>query len=340
MTTVQNILLPSSSVRETLSANTVESMRAIVKDSFERLNALGEYKDPKIALRGGVWMASAYIKLYRETELTEEERAELPSEKELEKVIWGYAPAQYFDRVQDQRGKMQPLRFISKTGLSASKALDAAIKGPLLVDCGAACQIAIHRALRDTLGAELYDKSFNGNLMIGPMAHIDPLFTDFLKQTETVVKEGKKVFQMRSGMWTGISNHPDYIRKHRFGGAGQINLIYAGKGKYLGLEHTPEGETVKELVEYLVEEFNLPPSKDLGGLVSKSEYEAGMKLLQVLQIKALMERKPLGDVKDKITAKDLTGAMEPDMTQEYNFAKIEEMIHKWRKEESKAATYC
>jgi hypothetical protein len=137
-------------------------------------------------------------------------------------------------------------------------------------------------------------------------------------------------------MWTGISNHSDYVRKHRFGSSAQFNLIYAGKSKYLGLGLPPEGLTVKELVEYLVKEFNLPPSKDLGGLVSKSEYEAGMQLLEVLKIKALMEGKPLGDVKEKITARDLTGAMEPDATNEYNFEKIEGMIPKSRKEESKS----
>lgn len=263
----------SNSILSRLPANTVESMRDIVKDTFERI-ALSKH-DAKQALKGGIWLTSDYIKAYRDLQLSEAEKRDYPPEESLNKILWGYAPETHFNRMkQPGTNKEAPLKFISKPDVSASDALDAALKGPLLIDCGAVCILAIHKALRDTLGKQWYDKQFKGKLIIG--FDQEDLIKKFLQTVVSVSKNGNKVFQISSGMMISYENHSSYAQKHRFGSFCAFNLIYAGKGKYLGLGLKPEGVTEKELKVLFVEEFNKPPSGRLGGLVSIEEYQNGL----------------------------------------------------------------
>lgn len=239
----------SVSFREKLATCAIAHLRSIIKDNNERIE---QAKDPNLAekaLQAGVWYGEDYALAAKKLE----GRVSIPKAC-LNDFALGYAPENFFE----QKGN---LRFITKSGVSASDALDAAIVGPLIGDCGIAIQLAFHKAIRDVLGKSLYDITFKDKLVLGYCGGDDQLMMTFVtkvKKSPSPSNPEKMIFAVAKGCITSFHNDPRYLSKHPRGRAGTYNLLYAGGGKYLGLGTPTEGLNAQELRSLYVSEFNKP----------------------------------------------------------------------------------
>lgn len=307
-----------------LAVSTIQTVRQITADSIQRLS-LTKPENPEFtrdraitALSGGVWYSTRYMQVFREMNQRQKfvarELQGLAPLSNLKKVSTGSAPAQFFKRVG-------PLLWEVKPEVSASDALDAALAGPTLTDCGGTCNLARHKALRDLWGKERYDKVFNGRLMIGypPRDYLD-LFV----RNVPINEKGK--YEMSSGKKALFINHPQYCSKHPFGFSQGMHVIYAGKGKYLGLEFPPEGLTLQEVNAELRNEFNKPIDRRLGGLISEEEFR---ELLEGKSEALLMSE-------DKQIAYNEVPGIKLDRTEEFDL-EIVDAIAKLRPDEISVA---
>lgn len=160
----------------------VESMRAIVKDSFERLAAIDPSRpsytidQAKAALKGGIWYPVDYLRAHRalKSHMSPAERAAFGPHH-----LSGYAsPPAYFER-----DLLMPYTFRGRDEVTASVALAALLKGPTLIGCTGTHQIAVYETLRQVLGQERFDKIFQGRLVVGVAVDIDLLFKIFFSRS-------------------------------------------------------------------------------------------------------------------------------------------------------------
>lgn len=242
----------------------VASMRALVKDSFERLAALVSdsptysMERVKAALKGGVWYPVDYLQGRRALRL---QMGQEGLDLDPEVYLTGYMSRKFFDKDQTT-----PLTFRAKKEVTASAALEAALQGPSLVDCTGAYQLATYQLLRETFGKERFDKIFQGSLVIGyAAAGTDLLFKMFIRPSTPNRESGK--IEISPGKLVYFENDPRYRSKHPFGFHAGLNAVYAGKGKYLSFVETPEGQTREAIQAYFIKEFN-QNDRRLNGLVS------------------------------------------------------------------------
>jgi hypothetical protein len=167
--TVSNL---TERIRVDLPKMVVEAMRAIVRDSNERVRlvtAQGSEFDAakaKEALKRGIWYPTDYMRAYRRiaSALTAEEKAALPS-AELRRLALGHCSGKHFVMNPEQM-----LSYRSRPDVSPSEALEAALKGLTLADCGGVCQLVYHQVLQKILGPKRYDRLFQGQLIIGAVS--------------------------------------------------------------------------------------------------------------------------------------------------------------------------
>jgi hypothetical protein len=216
---------------------------------------------------------------------------------------WGYllsgtAPAHFFDEIPEP-GHFPPrvsMHFIAKEGVKPSDAIEAAIKSPMIGDCGLACQLARYAALMDVLGKPKFDKLFSTpghRVNIGylredlhqPMR----LFVDFTENARKgnlghpnhrPVKVGDVV------LFHGVN---DYQTKHPFGVDARINAICIdatpGAQKFVGLGLDPKGMTEADIASNLLQGYNkdalhpfsLFPQEFHDNLLKNNPHQASLK---------------------------------------------------------------
>jgi hypothetical protein len=262
-------------VQQFLADHTIATVEQIAADNLERL-ALVDPEDPNFdraraiaALQGGVWYSTEYIAAFRKVNaalqkidlpFTLKEIGSLPPIANLKYISKGNAPQKYFDSVG-------VLMWRVKDDVSASDAIDAALNGPTLTDCGGTCNLARHIALRDFWGKARYDAIFKGRVFLGyPRIDYLDVFVDFAQPTN------KGTYQIRRGAKVLFCNHPSYGLKHPCGTYQASHMVYAGKRKYVSIRTPGDGLTKEEVVRFLRDEFNKPIDHRLGGLVSNEEF--------------------------------------------------------------------
>lgn len=262
-------------VRQFLAKRTIAMVNQIAADNLERL-ALVDPEDPNFdrakaiaALRGGVWYSTEYIAAFRKVNaalkkmglpFTLQEIALLPPIGNLKYISKGNAPHEYFDSVG-------VLMWRVKSDVSASDAIDAAVRGPTLTDCGGTCNLARHAALRDFWEKPRYDAIFKGRVFLGyPRYDYLDLFVDFAQPTDT------GSYKITPGAKVLFRNHPSYGLKHPCGTYQASHMVYTGKKKYVSIRTPGDGLTKEEVVRFLRDEFNKPIDHRLGGLVSNEEF--------------------------------------------------------------------
>jgi len=296
-------------LQERLADLTVAAVQSIAADHFERIAQLDPTKfdlaKAKQALNGGVWYSVEYLQLLKKAngQVTHSEQRLLDL---------GYAPGTYFKRL----GK-DSIFWIVKPNVSASDAIDAAIKGPTIVDCGIACNLAYHKALRDLLGKARYDKIFNGRLvLVYPRPDSLDAFIQFVKKTVRA-DTGKPSIQIRKGNLAMVHNNEQYPLKHPYGLFPGFNVMCIGGKRYVGLGTPKDGLTMDEIRKLLVAEFN----KDFNPRMDET--------VTPEQLKGKLD--PCGLTEEtlkrnlKIQEKDVRGA---DLTciQEFNLDRIEKLL--------------
>jgi hypothetical protein len=233
---------------------TVGTMQTIAGDSSVRVAQLDpnqyDLETARKAMKGGVWYASDFLQL-RKTVNGKLDR------KDYNLLNGGYANPKYFDQMGTAG-----IFWMVKPSVSASDALDAAIKGPTLVDCGIACNLARHTAVRDVLGKERYDLVFNNRFNL---VYPEPDCSDVFAKIAT------KADQTSRGVLAGFHNYRHYGKKHPFGDFPSFNVICDGQEKYIGLGTLKEGLTGPQMRQLFVVEFNKPFDPQRGGIVSDKQ---------------------------------------------------------------------
>lgn len=217
---------------------------------------------------------------------------------------YGFATKEFFQTVERDK-----IHWIVKPDVSASKALEAALNGPTLVDCGIACTLALHKALLDVIGHERYDKIFNGRLVLVADKDVpDPmgLFT-------------QKANKIAKGTLVGFKNHKAYSSRHPFGLWGSFNMCCVDKNRYVGLGTTKDGLTEAQIKALFVREFNKPYDPLLDGIVPRE------KLLDLLNENSATEEKLLKGDDVQIQEKDVPG-MDPEFIQEFHLPMVEKVL--------------
>lgn len=307
-------------MRAFLADKTVEAVKRIAEDHFKRQ----ELADPSHlhfsreaaldALRGGVWYSTDYIAAFRKLNkhlkeinqpLKPADLAGLAPLSNLKYVSKGNAPSAYFAPTGNV------LVWRAKPDVSASDALDAALAGPTLTDCGGACNLARHKALRDLLGKERYDKIFRGRLFIG-YPRVD--YLDLFTKTSTQNAKGK--YEMRRGNKVLFKNNELYVLKHPFGICQAYHMVYAGQGQYVSIGVPPGGYTIPQTVALLRDDFNKPINRRLDGMICDDEMAL---LLSGQSEECLLS-------KDVQIATEQVPGLALDKTEEFDLARIESVL--------------
>jgi len=151
---------PSSDIQSSMFDESIIEEQASFSIDFESIVPEKEVSAVRSALSNGV--TDALIKIMSNKRLEfkgvwypsdlktyfSEKQDEMPSD------YWsGYANTEYFE-------KTGRFTFKLKEGISASKAIDALIDGPSVLDCGNATQLAYYKAILGVIGSEKFDKFF------------------------------------------------------------------------------------------------------------------------------------------------------------------------------------
>lgn len=262
---------------------TVEKVQDLAKQYLILKNLSNNPDLTTTALSRGVWYSTEYRKTYLQhmPHLTPSDLQYISKIAYPKKCSDGYANAEYFTQVA-------PLIWRIKPSVSASEALDKALEGPTLTDCGGVCNLARCYALREVLGKEKFDILFKGRLILG---YPPDDYLDYFFQPSKHLHKGNLV---------SFKNHRLYPLKHPFGMYQGSNMIAKGDGKYIGLGTSHKGLTGEEISQFLADEFNKPIDRRLSGTVSEEEFEEFLDLYKLSE-SAFLE----GDV--QINLKDVPG---------------------------------
>ncbi len=255
-------------LRQTLADKTVETMKMIAAN-----NLLGK----------GVQYPEDYLGRMKR------EKGAIPNEY-LGLPVCGSAPKKFFQRAMKDR-----IYWIIKPDVPANVALEAAIMGPTLVDCGIACTLALHKSLLNAIGPDRYNKIFNGRLFLVA----DPTIPDPMGLFTRSVRVNK----IGKGTLVGFNNVEAYAKKHPRGLWGSFNMCCIGDNRYVGLGTSENGLTEPEIKELLAKEFNKAPLSD--GIIPKEDSK---------------------DNGQQIQAKDVPG-MDPDFIQDFNLDMVEKVLN-------------
>lgn len=187
----------------------------------------------------------------------------------------GCAPAKYFASYRALGWPYQePLHFIAQKNVLPSDALEAAIQGPTIGDCGMTCQLARYGALLDILGKEKFNKLFSDPNQLNTKNCLDPdqPMRFFVQQTfaanlgSTGTKNNRPVQPGDFVYFWGVS---DYGSKHPFGHAQGLWCVCVEKTsesqKYVGLGLPENGVDEETIEKLLLDEYNKPNTEEFSG---------------------------------------------------------------------------
>ncbi|MBI3508678.1 MAG: hypothetical protein HY069_03470 [Chlamydiia bacterium] len=253
MTTVSAIT--TNSIAAALADESVATMQKIAKDSAARVAAcanpaLTSVERAKL-LQGGVWYATDYL---------EQKRLVLDDEGKFGRfrsiLFTGYLSSTSFTKLRADK----VASWVVKPDVLPSAAIDAAIQGPTVIDCGMACALAKHAALRNVIGAEKYNAIFKDRLVLDN--DFDAL-NPFLEPIPQICR----------GALVGHRNTPPYRTKHPLRDYANLNTVAVGDGKFVGLGTPAEGYTERQTQQMFVDEFNRPYDPLMGGLATQAQLD-------------------------------------------------------------------
>ncbi len=298
----------------------IQSMQEVLAHAKSEANTVGD-------LEKGIWYAEDYCNaLHR---WGQNRRIQWFQTNQI--FDKGFANPKYFDRKPGSG-----LHFIVKKTISATQALQAAITGVGIYDCGMVCQIARYRALEHILGTEKFNRLFDSHvegarLNIGYLEddHLQPmrLFIDFptKERAEKALLEGTlhtmqqlEDLPVQLGQLAYVHGTPEYPKKHAHGPAGAFNLFCSqetkGEQKFLGFGLDPKSVSAKSVYDRLSAEHNRPQN------FQKLMTERDFRDLQAM-------REQHGFIQyDSHTSDYVLGFM-PDSVQDFKIALIWKLVH-------------
>jgi hypothetical protein len=191
-----------------------------------------------------------------------------PALKESGTLVTGSAPTKFFDVIPQQGFPNRiPMHFIAKKNVTPSDAVEAAIQGPTIGECGMAVQLTRYAALLDVLTKPKFDKLFSTpghQVNIGYIRDDERqpmrLFVDFTKRASEQKSGSPNKRPLKVGqivLFRGVENYRD---KHPFGVGGSLNAICinakSGEQRFTNLGLDPKGVTEAEIATWLLDEYN------------------------------------------------------------------------------------
>lgn len=220
----------------------------------------------------GIWYPKGYIDALKKWGAT----SRIQWLKEKDKLIKGLAPRAFFT---PKHGSS--FHFIARPEVKASEAVEAAIKGLGIYDCGMVCQIARYKAMLKILGEDKFNQLFDSKkgaaVNIGYLEDDEKqpmrLFIDFPEAELGKAASEKNDLSILN--WGKVDNRPvkvgqlvlfhgvrEYKLKHPHGVGGSFNVICVddtpGKQLYAAFGLGPRGVTEKKIYEVMVASFNQP----------------------------------------------------------------------------------
>jgi len=183
-------------------------------------------------------------------------------------LLSGSAPNQFFDEIPQEGFPFRiTMHFIAKKDVTPSEAVEAAMQGPTIGECGMAVQLARYAALLDVLTKPKFDKLFStpGHRINIGYARDDEsqpmrLFVDFTKRARerklgSPNKRPVKIGQIV--LFQGVNNYHD---KHPYGVGGSLNTICInatnGAQRFTNLRLNPKGVSEAEIGTWLLNGYN------------------------------------------------------------------------------------
>ncbi len=234
----------------------VEAIRDIAADSETRKG----YMNRPSFLDSGIFYTQDYFQALKQLH-------RLHSLEELinkHALTHGKVSTAHFNTVYDHKNpiKKSPYRFVLKSGVTPSAALQTLLEGFNLLECASVAQIAYYIAVQNLLGIEKFDILFGSEssypFRIGqqPKHPLDVLKKHYIESSE-------KRAPLKRGDLVYFKNVIKYRLKHPFGHASGFNVICVddtiGAERFVGLGLPPEGVTREEMQVLLLEEYNKPP---------------------------------------------------------------------------------
>jgi hypothetical protein len=205
--------------RETLTKEKLEATRLAIKESLD--GTMEQMMSKNKATSEGIWYPDDF-------KLSLESKA-----KEMPDDYWtGYADPSYFD-------KSACFTFTLKEGKSAAGAVRSLLKGPSILDCGNATQLAYYKAILDVLGEKKFDALFSSELsrlrisQLG-IADLDApisLLADYTAASKARLEGSLGHRPLELGEECYFGGVRWYSNKHPKGFAGGWNVVCVGKNE-------------------------------------------------------------------------------------------------------------
>ncbi len=227
--------------------------------------------------KGGIWYWDDYFSALAKSRSVG--KARLNALVESCGFYNGYAPSTCFRPVKDLRfpTELAPYTFQIKRDVLPSKALDALIKGPSILDCGSFLQLSVFLALKDLLGEERFNVLFAPDS--DPPLRIDPEWSNMIGCLFFIIPIMRSS-EVQKGDICTFTNIPLYVQKHPTGIAQAYNVCCnqdRGIRTFSGFG-IPSGSTQDEIEQILFNSFNSDPvtPEDFGtesGILEKLKLE-------------------------------------------------------------------
>lgn len=232
----------------TFSQREIEEVRtAISRGVIDALTAI--MSNDKTTLTG-VWYPADLDRFFQE------------SGEVMPEDYWtGHADTAFFT-------KIGTCTFELKEGKSASDAIEALLRGPSVLDCGNATQLAYYKALLDVLGKDKFNELFSEEIFKltitqrGITDSQSPIsyFADFTEAAKTGATGVLGNRPLAIGEECHFKGVPFYGNKHPAGFGGGWNVVYVGNntsGEQLFVAHGfVKPMTEREINCLLVERYN------------------------------------------------------------------------------------
>lgn len=233
----------------------VKSFVSLVENAFARQNS---YKTDLSVLDKGFWYANIYA-----TALEEKGQAKRQNYFKERNAFYHGHPPKGFVSIADTTspsGK-KVFGYLLSKGTSPTQGLNNTKSTLCFLDCQELVEVAYYEVLLEVMGQERFNTYFAAEgehpLTLDPMVQLTPL-VPFLSSSQALNR-------LQTGDHVLFLNPPFYAYRHREGEAGGYHALCIEEGavpKFTSFGLNPTGLTEEEMLDTLVEEFNVEPIKN------------------------------------------------------------------------------
>lgn len=286
-----------TNLSEKLGLEAIACMQRITKDNSFRVGGCIKDGEPinVSLLKEGIFYPNEYFQLLKKIEeITKKPQPRLQHFIDKGNFYHGIVSKKHFEMHSNPQHPYgyTPVLYILKKDVAASDALEAIFKGLTFLTCSESCEVSFYSALLQILGKEKFNALFGSDtespLSVGVLNALSPgylLYEDHGPSEKMQI--GDQIF---------IAGPKSYLKKHIQGEGGNWNLLCIdntpGKERFIGFGLNPEGVTMEEILQMLLDEYNSDSIDDQ--IVTKDvqkKYESKKTKAELLEYERLKNHK-------------------------------------------------